>query len=106
MSQNRSRISETNWTGKRRTAYIDWQLVCFKPVEFRGKLYSREHGKEFKTEHSTATIERNPQQTGKFRLCIDGMPLLEWFEMKFQELKEKLSVGHTQKEEPRRGLRM
>ena len=84
------------------------QLVCFKPVGFRGKLYSREHGKEFKTEHSTATIEKNPQQTGKFRLCIDGMPILEWFKMKFQELKEKLGVSHTQKEESRqkRGLRL
>ena len=84
------------------------QLVCFKPVGFRGKLYSREHGKEFKTEHSTATIEKNPQQTGKFRLCIDGMPILEWFKMKFQELKDKLGVGHTQKEEnkPKRGFRI
>lgn len=82
------------------------QLVCFKPVGFRGKLYSKEHGKELKTEHSTATIEKNRQQTGKFRLCIDGMPILEWFKMKFQELKEKLGVGHTPKEEPRKGLRM
>lgn len=69
------------------------QLVCFKPVGFRGKLYSKEHGKEFKTERSTATIEKNPQQTGKFRLCIDGMPILEWFKMKLQELKEKLGVS-------------
>ena len=74
------------------------QLVCFKPVGFRGKLYSKEHGKEFKTERSTATIEKNPQQTGKFRLCIDGMPILEWFKMKLQELKEKLGVSCAPKE--------
>ncbi|WP_336618456.1 MobV family relaxase [Bacteroides acidifaciens] len=71
------------------------QLVCFKPVGFKGKLYSREHGKEFKTEHSTATIEKNPQQAGKFRLCIDGMPLLEWFKMKFQEFKEKMKTSEV-----------
>ena len=74
------------------------QLVCFKPVGFRGKLYLKEHGKEFKTERSTATIEKNPQQTGKFRLCIDGMPILEWFKMKLQELKEKLGVSCAPKE--------
>ena len=34
------------------------QLVCFKPIGFRVKFYLREHGKEFKTEHSTATIEK------------------------------------------------
>ena len=82
-------------------------FVSFKPAGFRGKLYSREHGKEFKTEHSTVTIEKNPQQDGKFRLCIDGMPLLEWFKMRIQELKEKLGVDHTQKEEfaRRKGIR-
>ena len=53
-----------------------------------------------------ATLERNPQEKGKFRLCIDGMPILEWFKMKFQEFKEKLGVSHTQKEEntPKRGV--
>ena len=74
------------------------QLVCFKPVGFRGKLYSKEHRKKLKTERSTATKEKNPQQTGKFRLCIDCMPILEWFKMKLQELKEKLVVRFAPKE--------
>lgn len=84
------------------------QLVNFQPVGFRGKLYSREYREKFRTEHSTATVERNPQEKGKFRLCIDGMPILEWFKMKFQELKEKLGVSRTQKEgnRPKKGLRM
>lgn len=84
------------------------QLVNFQPVGFRGKLYSREYREKFRTEHSTATVERNPQEQGKFRLCIDGMPILEWFKMKFQELKEKLGVSRTQKEgnRPKKGLRM
>jgi mobilization protein len=35
------------------------------------------------------------------------MPILEWFRMKFQELKEKLGVNNTQKEDkPKQGLRM
>lgn len=83
-------------------------LVNFQTVRFNGKLYSREHREKFKTEHSTATVERNPQEKGKFRLCIDGIPILEWFRIKFQELKEKLGVSRTQKEEnkPKRGLRL
>lgn len=55
------------------------QLVNFQPVRFRGKLYSREHREKFRTEHSTATVKRNPHEKRKFRLCIDGMPILEWF---------------------------
>ena len=73
------------------------QLVNFQSVGFRGKLYSREHREKFRTEYSTATVERNPHEKGKFRLCIDGMPILEWVKMKFKELKEKLGISHTQK---------
>lgn len=81
------------------TEELTRQIVTLQPVEFKGRLYSKEHREKFRTDHSTATVERNPQEKGKFRLCIDGIPILEWFKMKFQELKEKLGVSHTQKEE-------
>ena len=79
------------------TEELTRRIVSLQPVEFKGRLYSKEHKEKFRTEHSTATLERNPQEKGKFRLCIDGIPILEWFKMKFQELKEKLGVSHTQK---------
>lgn len=80
------------------TEELTRQIVSLQPVGFKGRLYSKEHKEKFRTEHSTASVERNPQEKGKFQLCIDGMPILEWFRMKFQELKEKLSVSNTSKE--------
>ena len=74
------------------TEELTRQIVSLQPVGFKGRLYSKEHKEKFRTEHSTASVERNPQEKGKFQLCIDGMPILEWFRMKFQELKEKLSM--------------
>ena len=90
------------------TEELTRQIVSLQPVGFKGRLYSKEHKEKFRSEHSTASVERNPQEKGKFQLCIDGMPILEWFRMKFQELKEKLSVSNTSKEEnkPKRGLRL
>ena len=90
------------------TEELTRQIVSLQPVGFKGRLYSKEHKEKFRTEHSTASVERNPQEKGKFQLCIDGMPILEWFRIKFQELKEKLSVSNTSKEEnkPKRGLRL
>lgn len=90
------------------TEELTRQIVSLQPVGFKGRLYSKEYKEKFRTEHSTASVERNPQEKGKFQLCIDGMPILEWFRMKFQELKEKLSVSNTSKEEnkPKRGLRL
>ena len=63
-------------------------LAYFQPVGFRGKLHSREHREKFGTAYSTATVKRNPQKKGKFRLCIDGMPILEWFKMNLKSLRK------------------
>lgn len=41
------------------------------------------------------------------RLCIDRIPILEWFKMKFHEIEEKLGVNRIQKEgnRPKRGIK-
>ena len=54
------------------TEELTRRIVSLQPVEFKGRLYSKEYKEKFRTEHSTATVERNPQEKGKFRLCIDG----------------------------------
>lgn len=41
---------------------------------------------------------RNPHEKRKFRWCIDGILILEWFKMKFKEFKKR-------KNSPKRGLR-
>ena len=71
------------------TEELTRRIVSLQPVEFKGRLYSKEYKEKFRTEHSTAPVERNPQEKGKFRLCIDGIPILDWFKKKFQEIKEK-----------------
>lgn len=82
------------------------RLVNFQAVGFRGKLYSKQHNQKFRTEQSTAIIEQKPNQVGKFHLCIDGIPILEWFKKKFQELKERLELDSKVENKHSRGLRM
>lgn len=67
--------------------------VNFQSVGFRGKLYSKHYDQKFQTEHSTAIITSIPRQKEKFHLCIDDMQILEWFQQKFQKLKEKLELS-------------
>ena len=82
------------------------RIVSLHPVEFKGRLYSKEYKEKFRTEHSTATVERNPQEKGKFRLCIDGIPILDWFRKKFQEIKEKLGLNTPVENKQRKGLKI
>ena len=88
------------------TEELTRRIVSLQPVEFKGRLYSKEYKEKFRTEHSTATVERNPQEKGKFRLCIDGIPILGWFRKKFQEIKEKLGLNTPVENKQRKGLKI
>lgn len=88
------------------TEELTRRIVSLQPVEFKGRLYSKEYKEKFRTEHSTATVERNPQEKEKFRLCIDGIPILDWFRKKFQEIKEKLGLNTPVENKQRKGLKI
>ena len=88
------------------TEELTRRIVSLQPVEFKGRLYSKEYKEKFRTEHSTATVERDPQEKGKFRLCIDGVPILDWFRKKFQEIKEKLRLNTPVENKQRKGLKI
>ena len=88
------------------TEELTRRIVSLQPVEFKGRLYSKEYKETFRTEHSTATVERNPQEKGKFRLCIDGIPILDWFRKKYQEIKEKLGLNTPVENKQRKGLKI
>ena len=88
------------------TEELTRRIVSLQPVEFKGRLYSKEYKEKFRTEHSTATVERNPQEKGKFRLCIDGIPILDWFRKKFQEIKEKLRLNTPVENKQRKGSKI
>ena len=88
------------------TEELTRRIVSLQPVELKGRLYSKEYKEKFMTEHSTATVERNPQEIGKFRLCIDGIPILDWFRKKFQEIKEKLGLNTPVENKQRKGLKI
>ena len=88
------------------TEELTRRIVSLQPVEFKGRLYSKEYKEKFRTEHSTATVERNPQEKGKFRMCIDGIPILDWFRKKFQEIKEKLGLNTPVENKQRKGLKI
>ena len=88
------------------TEELTIRIVSLQPVEFKGRLYSKEYKEKFRTEHSMATVERPPQEKGKFRLCIDGIPILDWFRKKFQEIKEKLGLNTPVENKQRKGLKI
>lgn len=68
------------------------QLVHFKPVPFKGGLYSKQHRRYIETDSATAKVEQISKDARKFRLCIDGMPILEWFKQQWNLIQEKMKA--------------
>lgn len=75
------------------------ELAHRKPVTFSGSLYSPEFKMDFKTERSTAQIEKHPEERGQLRLMIDGVEDSDWFRNKRKELLQR--VGIKQKQAPK-----
>jgi hypothetical protein len=83
-------------------------LVNEKPVRFSGALYSHEYERKFQTEQSTARIEENPKEQGKFRLMIDGLHVVDWFRQKYREMQKAMGIHLKERPEVNRnkGIKM
>lgn len=83
-------------------------LVNEKPVRFSGALYSHEYERKFQTEHSTAKLEENPKELGKFRLLIDGLHVVDWFRQKYREVQKAMGIPVRERPEVNRnkGIKM
>lgn len=67
-------------------------ILEMKPVGFKGKLYSPEYRRDFKTDHSTAEIKEHPTDKDKLKFTIDGVSETNWFRLKHKEIFPKLDV--------------
>jgi hypothetical protein len=52
-----------------------------------GKLYSPEHKQYFEVKYAEVKIEKEPDNSDKLRLNLNGMDILEWFEKKYRKIQ-------------------
>ncbi len=83
-------------------------LIYGKTYNVTGNLYSETHRKNFHAEKVKVNIERASDNS--FRLCVDGIEISEWFNMKHRESREALRPQVRQMQTPvmpkRQGIRM
>lgn len=78
------------------------QILRRESVGFKGSLYSPEHEKWLKTDHSTAKIEPSTQNEGRLRLMVDGVSISRWLKQKHEEQYPRPQVKEPQRQN--RGL--
>lgn len=76
-----------------------------EPVGFKGSLYSPEHGKWLQTDHSTAKMEADPQERGRFRLSVDEINIYSWLKQKHKEQYPRPQVKEPQRQNIIRGIK-
>lgn len=79
------------------------QILRRESVGFKGLLYSPEHEKWLKTDHSTAKIEPSTQEKGRLRLMIDGVSISRWLNQKYEEQYPRPQVKEPQRQNIGRG---
>lgn len=87
------------------SAELTKSILRGEPVGFKGSLYSPEHEKWLQTDHSTAKMEVDPQQRGRFRLSVDGIDVFGWLKRKHEEQYPRPQVDEPRRMNIRRGLK-
>lgn len=65
-------------------------LVCGKPLEYAGELYSEEHKRSFPTQKAGFQVVKSPTDKTKLVLAIDRKPIAEWFKEQFEKLRQNI----------------
>lgn len=87
------------------SAELTKRILRGESVGFKGALYSPEHRKSLRTDHSVAKMERNPQERG-LRLSVDGIDVFGWLKQKHEEQYPRPQVDEPRRMNIRRGLKL
>jgi len=82
------------------------EILKMKPIGFKGRIYSTEFQRSFKTEYSVAEVKQHPTEKNKLQLTIDGVSETNWFRQKYQEFQKRIETNAQPKQDKNRGMRM
>ncbi|MDR1896062.1 MAG: hypothetical protein LBR10_04640 [Prevotellaceae bacterium] len=69
-------------------------------------FFSPEHNQKFAAENIKLRIEKEPDNPNKSRLNLNGMNILEWFSVKFQEVQRQFGVNRKLGINKNKGIKM
>ncbi|KAA6334704.1 hypothetical protein EZS27_017004 [termite gut metagenome] len=58
-----------------------------------GKLYSSEYRQYFEVKDTQVKIEKEPDNSDKLRLAINGMDVVDWFRQKYKEFQKSIGIN-------------
>ena len=79
------------------------ELCKLKKVRLKGDFYSPEFNRKFRDENAAFSFEEDKSRKGHYHICVNDVPLVQWFRQKAQEWKDSLKFTTTRQN---RGLKI
>ena len=79
------------------------ELCKLKKVRLKGNFYSPEFNQKFHDENAAFSFEENKDRKGHYHICVNDIPLVQWFRQKANEWRNGLEIASTRQD---KGLKM
>ena len=79
------------------------ELCKLKVVRLKGDFYSPEFNRKFRDESAIFSFEEDKNRKGHYYICVNDIPLVQWFRQKACEWRNGLGIASTRQD---KGLKM
>lgn len=79
------------------------ELCKLKKVRLKGDFYSPEFNRKFRDENAAFSFEEDKNRKGHYHICVNDIPLVQWFRQKANECRNSLGIASTRQD---KGLKM
>lgn len=74
------------------------ELCKLKKVRLKGDFYSPEFNRKFRDENAAFSFEEDKNRKGHYYICVNDVPLIQWFRQKAQEWRNGLGIAPTRQD--------
>ena len=74
------------------------ELCKLKKVRLKGDFYSPEFNQKFRDENAAFSFEEDKNRKGHYHICVNDIPLVQWFRQKTNEWRNGLRITHTKQD--------
>ena len=69
-----------------------------KKVRLKGDFYSPEFNRKFRDENATFSFDEDKSRKGHYQICVNDIPLVQWFRQKANEWRNGLGIAPTKQD--------
>ena len=74
------------------------ELCKLKEIRLKGDFYSTKFNRKFHDENAAFIFKEDKNRKGHYHICVNGIPLVQWFRQKANEWRNGLRIASTRQD--------